>query len=109
MHKLARVFPRKTSQSPDDEFAYFDTPDLYTPFFEEVHISVTFTWDIAKGYKLAKAWKDMPKKLAEYINSLPEFDNKIFREVTGYDISEFTSDDVIVKISRKSAEALGLV
>jgi hypothetical protein len=58
MGKLARVFPRKTSMSPTDENAYFDTPPLF-PKYDEVHISVTFTWDIEKGYWLKKQWENV--------------------------------------------------
>lgn len=56
--KIARVFPRKTSMSPTDPDAYFGTPDLFTPKdYDEVHVSVTFTWDIIKGLKLGEAWR----------------------------------------------------
>jgi len=55
--KIARVFPSKTSHSPCDQDCYFDTPDLFTPEYNEIHISVTFTWDIKKAYFLAEAWR----------------------------------------------------
>ena len=57
MDKIARVFPTKTSHSPIDKDAYFGEPDMFTPKYNEVHISVTFTWDIDKGYQLKKAWE----------------------------------------------------
>jgi hypothetical protein len=53
---IARVFPTKTSMSPDDQDSYFDIPGLFTPDYEEIHISVTFTWDIPKAEWLAKQW-----------------------------------------------------
>ena len=53
---LARVFPRKTSMSPTDEHAYFGDPVMF-PKYDEVHISVTFTWDIKRGYYLKKQWE----------------------------------------------------
>lgn len=56
--KIARVFPTKTSMSPIDEDVYFDIPDLFTPQYDEVHISVTFTWDIPKAERLAKEWRN---------------------------------------------------
>lgn len=65
--KIARVFPRKTSFSPTDEDCYFSTPPMWTsqgnplPYYDEVHISCTFTWDIDKAYKLAKAWEGKGK------------------------------------------------
>lgn len=55
--KIARVFPTKTSMSPNDPDSYFDTPDMFTPKYDEVHVSVVFTWDIDKAYKLAEAWR----------------------------------------------------
>ena len=55
---LARVFPTKTSFSPTDEHAYFGEPDMFTPLdYNEVHISVIFTWDIDKAKRLKKTWE----------------------------------------------------
>ena len=42
---------------PTDEHCYFDAPDLLTPMYDEVHVSVTFTWDIEKARLLAKLWE----------------------------------------------------
>lgn len=42
--------------SPIDKHTYFDTPDLFTPKYEEAHISCTFTWDIPKARRLAQDW-----------------------------------------------------
>jgi len=53
---IARVFPTKTSMCPTDEHAYFGDPNLFTPHYDEVHISVTFTWDIQKAQRLQRAW-----------------------------------------------------
>ena len=38
---------------------------------------------LSNNSKPYEAWKDMPKKLKEYIYSLPEFDPIIFEKVTG--------------------------
>ena len=55
--KIARVFPRKTNMTPNDELVYFDRPPmLILPEIDEVHISVTFTWDLEKSEQLADAW-----------------------------------------------------
>jgi hypothetical protein len=56
---LARIFPRKTSASPDDALAFFDVPDpnLDYSHVTEVHVSVAFTYDILKAEELAKAWE----------------------------------------------------
>jgi hypothetical protein len=56
MKRIARVFPTKTKMSPDDPDAYFGEPDLFTPQYNEVHISVTFTWDIKKAERLKNEW-----------------------------------------------------
>lgn len=55
---IARVFPRKTSASPDDSLAFFGLPpeDLKITI-DEVHVSVTFTYDIQKAEELAAAWQ----------------------------------------------------
>jgi hypothetical protein len=42
--------------SPMDEDSYFGPPDLFTPKYDEVHISVVFTWDIYKVISLHKNW-----------------------------------------------------
>lgn len=57
MNRIARVFPRLTSMTPDGIDVYTDVPDLYTPDYDEVHISVTFTWDIPKAKELYEGWK----------------------------------------------------
>ena len=50
--KIARVFPRKTAASPDDELAFFGAPpkDLIV---DEVHVSVTFKYDIERAHELS--------------------------------------------------------
>ena len=55
--KIARVFPTKTKMSPTDPDIYFSHPKLNTPHYDEVYISVTFTWDIAKAKDLATQWR----------------------------------------------------
>ena len=53
---ILRVFPRRTSHTPDDDMAFVGDPPLWRPEADEVHVSVTFTWDIAEGQRLAEAW-----------------------------------------------------
>jgi len=55
--KIARVFTRRTSMTPDDPDAYVGLPNMFMPQYDEVHVSVTFTWDIAQGEQLARQWK----------------------------------------------------
>ena len=54
--KIARVFPSKTNLCPIDQNVYFDSPDMFTPKYEEVHISCTFTWDRKRAEDLASDW-----------------------------------------------------
>jgi len=53
---IIRVFPRKTSMTPTDELAFVGDPPLFRLEANEVHVSVTFTWDAAEGRRLAQAW-----------------------------------------------------
>lgn len=53
--KIARVFPRRTTATPDDELVFFGPPPLLIlPEIDEVHISVAFTYDRPKAEELAK-------------------------------------------------------
>lgn len=54
--KLIRVFPRKTKATPVDPLAYFGPPDMFAEA-DEVHVSVTFTWDKSRAEQLAEAWR----------------------------------------------------
>ena len=55
---IARVFPRRTKATPQDEYTFTDEPGLFVPEdIDEVHISVAFTWDIPKAERLALAWE----------------------------------------------------
>lgn len=66
MNKIARVFPRKTKASPDDGLAFFgEPPEKDMPEIDEVHVSVTFTYDLPKAERLAELWRSagVPVKL----------------------------------------------
>jgi hypothetical protein len=54
--RLIRVFPRKTKATPDDALAYFGPPDFFADA-DEVHVSVTFTYDKATAERLAEEWR----------------------------------------------------
>lgn len=54
--RILRIFPRKTALTPDDPMAIVGDPPLWRPVTDEVHVSVTFTWDRAEGQRLAEAW-----------------------------------------------------
>ncbi len=57
MSKIIRVFPRRTSLTPRDDYAFVGDPPMIRPKFDEVHVSVTFTWDIKEGKRLQQAWQ----------------------------------------------------
>jgi hypothetical protein len=56
--RVLRVFPRKTALTPDDPMAFVGEPKapLWLPPANEVHISVTFTWDLDEARRLADVW-----------------------------------------------------
>jgi len=56
MTRIARVFPRKTKASPDDDLAFFGPPTLFAEA-DEVHVSVTFTADKPIAEMLAEQWR----------------------------------------------------
>ena len=61
--RLIRVFPRRTRATPTDPLAYIGPPDLFAEA-DEVHVSVTFSWDLPAAERLAKAWEKVaPVKL----------------------------------------------
>lgn len=56
--KIARAFPRKTAATSEDELVFFGPPPmLILPEIDEVHVSVTFTYDREKAEELAKDWE----------------------------------------------------
>lgn len=57
--KIARVFPTKTNMSPLGKDVYFGEPDLFTPDYDEIHVSVAFTWDRRRAYYLEKQWENI--------------------------------------------------
>lgn len=54
--RLIRVFPRRTKATPDDPLAYVGSPDLFAEA-DEIHVSVSFTWDIPAAERLAEEWR----------------------------------------------------
>ena len=53
---IIRVFPQRTSYTPTDDYAFVGDPPMLRPASSKVHVSVTFTWDIDRGKRLAAAW-----------------------------------------------------
>lgn len=56
MTKIIRVFPGRTSLTPDDDLAFIGDPPLWRPEADEVHVSCAFTWDKPEAERLAEAW-----------------------------------------------------
>jgi hypothetical protein len=56
--RIIRVFPRRTNATPDDAYAFVGEPNFpgLPEGITEVHISVAFTWDLAKAEELAVLW-----------------------------------------------------
>ncbi|MTI56126.1 hypothetical protein [Geosporobacter ferrireducens] len=55
--KIARVFPRKTKATPDDDLVFFGYPRINSLLgVDEIHVSVAFTGDKAAGERLADVW-----------------------------------------------------
>ncbi len=70
---MIRVFPSRNSCTPDDELVFIGDPPFpeLIPEAKEVHVSVTFTWDIPEGKRLKRAWEQyLPTKIGG-----PAFDN----------------------------------
>lgn len=55
--RILRVFPRKTNATPDDDMVRLGPPGLFDEYYPEVHVSVTFSYDVKKAVALAKAWE----------------------------------------------------
>lgn len=53
--KIIRVFPRKTKATPTDDLVRLGPPEMWDEA-DEVHVSVAFTWDLARAEWLAKQW-----------------------------------------------------
>lgn len=56
--RVARVFPRRTRATPNDQLSFSGFPDLFVRELEieAVHVSVAFTWDMDRANRLRDAW-----------------------------------------------------
>lgn len=55
---ILRVFPRRTNATPDDNLVWIGEQCLFLPDVSEVHVSVSFSWDVAEARHIAKAWEE---------------------------------------------------
>lgn len=69
--KIARVFPRKTNATPVDNLAFIGMPPPWKVEVDEIHISVTFTYDLKHVDYLERAWS----KIAPVKIGGPAFDD----------------------------------
>ena len=62
--RIIRVFPQKTSYTPNDELCFIGPPPLqiFIPEHDEIHISCTFTWDKKYCEDLAYQWEARTNK-----------------------------------------------
>jgi hypothetical protein len=55
--RILRVFPRRTRATPVDDLAAIDREPGFFDEADEVHVSVTFTYDKARAEQLAERWR----------------------------------------------------
>jgi hypothetical protein len=55
--RILRIFPRKTRATPIDENVIIAKPPGFFDFADEIHISVTFSWDLKFSEILYNQWK----------------------------------------------------
>lgn len=57
-HIVARVFPRRTRATPDDRLSFIGPPPaMFPPSVDEVHVSVTFSYDLPTAERLVVEWE----------------------------------------------------
>jgi hypothetical protein len=62
LDRIIRVFPRKTSYTPDDDYAFVGFPPIEILEHDAVHISCVFTWDRKYAEELAFQWEGRTNK-----------------------------------------------
>lgn len=64
MKRIIRVFPERTSYTPEDDYVFIGMPPMgaFIPEHDEVHISCTFTWDREYCQELAYQWQGRTTK-----------------------------------------------
>ena len=54
---IARVFPRRTNATPTDDYAFIGEPPItLAQDISEIHISVSFSWDLSEAERLKTLW-----------------------------------------------------
>ena len=64
MNKIIRVFPKRTSYTPTDDYVFVGLPPFpeMLPDHTEVHVSCAFTWDKAQCQDLFHQWEAVTDK-----------------------------------------------
>ena len=60
--KILRVFPNRTSYTPNDDMVWIGAPGLIVPEHDKIHISCTFTWDKEYCTFLKYQWEARTQK-----------------------------------------------
>ncbi len=60
--QIIRIFPSRTSYTPDDDYVFIGMPPFVIPDHDEIHVSCTFTWDKALCENLAYQWEGRTNK-----------------------------------------------
>lgn len=57
--RIIRVFPRRTTATPVDSLVCINRGPLLMDRADEIHISVTFSWDLTRSFELQKQWESV--------------------------------------------------
>jgi len=61
---ICRVFPGRTNATPNDDLVSVGDPKMFDPpDCDEIHISVTFSWDLLAARRLYRLWSDIHPKV----------------------------------------------
>jgi len=75
--RVIRVFPRKTSFTPTDAYAFVGNPPMIRPEADYVYISCVFSWDVEEAKRLFEAWE-------QYYKGITHIGGPAFENDAGY-------------------------
>lgn len=83
--RIIRVFPQKTSYTPEDGYVRIGSPDMFDrielPPHDEIHVSCTFTWDKKRCEQLQDEWQSCTR--APVLLGGPAYGSKAYDFVQG--------------------------
>ena len=109
-----KLFEKEISESRSDEVRQklytFDWQPNQTNAFE-LYLQNGSEWQKINPQELTTkdwnaSWKDCPKEMLAYIQSLPEFDAALFEEITGLKMSDISEAKQKAKELRVKADEL---